>query len=229
MTNRDLIFEDWGIIDYNDAYNKQVEYLNKKIQQKENGEFVENTIVFVEHPHVFTLGKHGLQSNLLITEQKLNEINAKFVKTDRGGDITYHGFGQLVVYPIVDLDNFNLHVKRFVFTLEEAIIQTLQQIDIKAERLKDAPGVWVTENKRSNKICAVGIKIVKNITMHGIALNVNTDLKYFNFINPCGFTDKGVTSIQKEKNASFDFDEIKEMLKEKLVYCFSSEKILKAL
>lgn len=226
MKNKNLIFEDWGIIDYNEAYKKQVEYLNKKIQQKQNSQLVENTIIFAQHPHVFTLGKHGSESNLLISEQKLKSINAKFVKTDRGGDITYHGFGQLVVYPIIDLDNFDLHVKRFVFTLEEAVIRTLQQIGIKTHRLKGAPGVWVTKNNRSNKICAIGIKVVKNITMHGIALNVNTDLSYFNFINPCGFTDKGATSIQQEKNENFDIDKIKATLKEKLIYCLNSKEIL---
>ncbi len=213
--NCKLSFEDWGTLDYNDAYNKQVEYLNQNIELKEQGLDTFNKIIFVEHPHVFTIGKHGDIANLKANEQLLKKIGAKFVHTDRGGDITYHGPGQLVVYPVLDLDNFGLFVKSFVEKLEEIVINTLQGFGIQSNRLEGAPGVWLTDRKVPEKICAIGIRIIKNITMHGIALNINTNLSYFDFINPCGFTDKGVTSIAKELNKDVEMNNVKKIIKQK--------------
>jgi len=228
MKNRELIFEDWNTLEYNKAYTKQLEYKNSIIELKKNLQSTKNIIVFVEHPHVYTLGKHGKNVNLLISEKKLREINATFVHTDRGGDITYHGYGQIVIYPIIDLDNFNLHVKKFVYLLEESIIKTLREFNIETTRLEKAPGVWIQKNNRPEKICAIGIKIEKNVSMHGLALNVKTDLSYFNYINPCGYTDKGATSMEKETKKEISIDSVKKILKEKFIYCFKNqEEILK--
>ncbi len=210
-----LLFEDWGKLDYNEAYEKQVEYLNRNIELKEAGQETFNKIIFVEHPHVYTIGKHGDIKNLKADRQLLEKINAKFVQTDRGGDITYHGPGQLVVYPIIDLDNFGLFVKSFVEKLEDIIIDTMAQYGIQCGRLNGAPGVWLTDRPIPEKICAIGIRIIKNITMHGIALNVNTNLSYFDFINPCGFTDKGATSMSKELKTNVNIDEVKKIIKQK--------------
>ncbi len=210
-----LLFEDWGKLDYNEAYEKQVKYLNRNIELKEAGQETFNKIIFVEHPHVYTIGKHGDMKNLKADRQLLEKINAKFVQTDRGGDITYHGPGQLVVYPIIDLDNFGLFVKSFVEKLEDIIIDTMAEYGIQCGRLNGAPGVWLTDRKIPEKICAIGIRIIKNITMHGIALNVNTNLSYFDFINPCGFTDKGATSLSKELKTSVNIDEVKKIIKQK--------------
>ncbi len=213
--NCKLLFEDWGTIDYNEAYAKQIDYLKRNIELKEQGLDTFNKIIFVEHPNVFTIGKHGDISNLKANEEFLKKIDAKFVHTDRGGDITYHGPGQLVVYAVLDLDNFGLFVRSYVETLEEIIIDMLKVFNIQAVRLEGAPGVWLTDRNIPEKICAIGIRIIKNITMHGVALNVNTNLSYFNFINPCGYTDKGVSSLAKELNKNIEMTEVKKIIKQK--------------
>ena len=220
MKNQEIDFHDLGVVEYPRAYDIQLEFLNKNIERKQKGEPTKNTVLFVEHPHVYTLGKHGERSNLKISDQKLKEINAIFVETDRGGDITYHGYGQIVAYPIFDLDNWDILTRRYVYALEEIIIRTLSEYGLEATRLQGAPGVWMTDRPVPEKICAIGIRVIKGITMHGFALNVNTDLHYFDYINPCGFTDKGVTSLQKELGHKVDMDEVKDKLKKYFVQVF---------
>lgn len=162
-----------------------------------------------EHPHVYTLGKNGNIKNFLIDIKFLDKINAQFYHIDRGGDITYHGPGQLVGYPIIDLETFKIGIKKYIFLLEEVIINTLKNFNLKAERLEGATGVWLEPNTtKARKICAIGVKVSHFITMHGFALNVNTDLNYFKYINPCGFEDKGVTSVEKELKTKINLNDV---------------------
>ena len=216
-------FIDLGTVEYQKAYQIQKQYFDQNIANKQAGKPTQNTVLFVEHPHVFTLGKHGQTDNLLADTQTLKQIKATFVTTDRGGDITYHGPGQLVVYPIVDLDDFGILTKKYVWALEEIIIRLLKEFAIDARRLQGAPGVWLYGDGRQQpeKICAIGVKVSHNITMHGLALNVNTDLSYFNYINPCGFTDKGVTSIEKESGHKVDMEHVKALLQKHFIEVFS--------
>lgn len=220
--NKKIFFQDLGTVSYAEAYEIQKKLFDETIQKKLNGKPTENRLLFVEHPHVYTLGKSGDFSNLIVTEEFLKKINATFYKTDRGGDITYHGFGQIVIYPIFDLDNFNILIKKYVFSIEESIIRTLREFEINAERLEKAAGIWLTNRKRYEKICALGVRVSRAVTMHGLAFNINTDLDYFNYINPCGFTDKGVTSLQKELGKKVDIEIVKELLKKYFVEVFSS-------
>jgi len=164
------------------------------------------------------LGKSGEQNNLLIADEFLKKINATYYKINRGGDITYHGPGQIVGYPIIDLERFNLQVKQYIANLEQSIILTLSEFGIKSERLNGATGVWLdtTIPGKTRKICAIGVKASRFIAMHGFAFNVNTNLEYFNYINPCGFVDKGVTSMEKELGQKQDFNFVKEILKKKM-------------
>ena len=167
--------------------------------------------IVCEHPHVYTLGKNGTENNLLINDEFLKKINASFYRIERGGDITYHGPGQLVGYPILDLERHDLSLKKYVFFLEEAIIQVLSNYGLDTSRMAGATGVWVdAAGKNPRKICAIGVRASRGVTMHGFALNVNTDLSYFSHINPCGFVDKGVTSMAKELQKSVDISEIKQ-------------------
>lgn len=166
----------------------------------------EQVLMLCEHPHVYTLGRSGNVNNLLVDETFLSKINATYFKTDRGGDITYHGYGQLVAYPILDLTRYSLSLKEYIYILEQAIIDTLSSYGINAERLEGATGVWI---EGSRKIAAIGVKASRYVTMHGIALNVNTDLKYFSYINPCGFVDKGVTSMSVELGCEVDLEGVK--------------------
>jgi len=217
-----VVFEDLGLIDFKKAWQYQEELFqqliksrsakyrsNNEIQKEEN-----NYLLFCEHPHVYTIGKSGDEKNLLINDIQLKLNNINFYKIDRGGDITYHGPGQIVSYPIIDLEKFNMGVKNYINNLEEAVIITLIHFNIKGERLKGATGVWLdTHNKKlSRKICAIGVRCSRFVTMHGFALNVNTDLSYFKNINPCGFTDKKVTSISAETGKKHNMDEIKDIL-----------------
>ena len=210
-----LNFIDWGLIPYSKAYKKQKELFEAAIQQKLESKEVQNQVIFCEHPHVITIGKNGSFSNLLIPENTLKEKQVELYNVDRGGDVTYHGPGQLVGYPILDLDAFHIGLKEYIFLLEEIIIQLLDQYTIKCERLTGATGVWIDAGNphKARKICAIGVKSSRFVTMHGFALNISTDLSYFGLINPCGFTDKGVTSIEKELNCKVDIEEIKEKLK----------------
>ncbi len=213
------VVEDLQKSEYKEVWDFQENLLQKVISEKENfGKAKLNYLLFCEHPHVFTLGKSGEQKNLLANSKVLKEINAKFYKTDRGGDITYHGPGQIVGYPIIDLEAVGLGVKKYVWSLEEAVILTLKCFGINGERLEGASGVWldVDEPKKVRKICSIGVRTSKFVTMHGFALNVNTDLKYFSFINPCGYTDKSVTSMYNELGKKQSIKEVKEYLKKYL-------------
>jgi lipoyl(octanoyl) transferase len=205
-------FEDWKIILYAQAWDQQEKLFNHIIETKKNNEptLGLETVVLCEHPHVYTLGKSGQINNLLIDEDFLNKINATFFKIDRGGDITYHGPGQLVGYPILDLENHKISLKEYIHIIEEAIIKTIAEFGIIGTRLEGATGVWLdVGTSKTRKICAIGVRASKFVTMHGFALNVNTDLSYFNHINPCGFVDKGVTSIQKETQKNVAMSDIK--------------------
>ena len=212
---------DLGEIDYKEAWNYQEKLFNEIVESKKQSNNNENPpqqnyLLFCEHPHVYTLGKSGEQNNLLISDEFLKKINATYYKINRGGDITYHGPGQIVGYPILDLEDFNLTVKKYIFFLEEAIIKLLKEYGIQGNRLDGGTGVWldVDNPSKSRKICAIGVRASKFVTMHGFAFNVNTDLNYFNHINPCGFTDKGVTSMQKELGKELNINEIKNKLKD---------------
>ena len=230
---KNVHFEDLGLIDYKEAWDYQekifADYLNIKAQIRDlptdKQIEIEGKVIFCEHPHVYTLGKSGQQNNLLIADEFLKKINATYYKINRGGDITYHGPGQIVGYPIIDLERFNLQVKQYIANLEESIILTLSDFGIRAERLNGATGVWLdtTEAGKTRKICAIGVKASRFITMHGFAFNVNTNLEYFNYINPCGFVDKGVTSMEKELGQKQDFNSVKEILKKKMEQVFGMQ------
>jgi len=205
-------FVDWKMIPYAQAWDQQEEIFNHIIETKKNNNptLELEQVILCEHPHVYTLGKSGQINNLLINEEFLNKINATFFKIDRGGDITYHGPGQLVGYPILDLENHKVSLKEYIHRIEEAIIRTIAEFGISGTRLEGATGVWLdVGTSKTRKICAIGVRASKFVTMHGFALNVNTDLTYFNHINPCGFVDKGVTSIQKEIQKNVAMSDVK--------------------
>lgn len=219
--NKNIDFIDWGLIEYNKAWEQQEKVFAETIQSKLKDEETSNLLVFCEHPHVYTLGKSGDEHNLLINYIQLQANEATFVKSNRGGDITYHGPGQLVGYPIFDLANFGVGLKQYIYKLEEAIIQTLLLYNVSASRLEGSTGVWLDLDLPScRKICAIGVKSSRYVTMHGFALNVNTDLSYFNHINPCGFVDKGVTSMEKELGVKIDIEKLKDDLKQTIIELF---------
>jgi lipoyl(octanoyl) transferase len=211
MKTTELI--DLKILDYRTTWEKQEFLMTKLKEEKRTGKTSTNYLLLVEHPHVYTLGRNGSKQNLLIDAIQLKAKDAEFIQVDRGGDITYHGYGQLVAYPIIRLDAFEIGIKEYVNKMEEVIIKTISNYNLKGERLSGAIGVWLDANKSTaRKICAIGIRCSEFVTMHGFALNVNTNLSYFNYINPCGFVDKGVTSIEKEVNSKVDFDEVKNLI-----------------
>jgi lipoyl(octanoyl) transferase len=228
-----VIYKDIGLKDYKETWDYQVDIFtklvnNKKIRagDKENEkEILPGTLIFVEHPHVYTLGKSGLETNLLLNYMQLQSKGVSFYKIDRGGDITYHGPGQIVGYPIFDLDLIKIGLKEYIFKLEETIILTLREYGISATRLEGGTGVWLEPETRgrARKICAIGVKVSRYITMHGFAFNVNTDLAYFNNINPCGFTDKGVTSLSRELGAEQDIEQVKGLVKKNMSKIFDLE------
>jgi lipoyl(octanoyl) transferase len=223
-------YQDLGLLDYQQAWDYQVKLFDERVNRKlanrsmpeDQRVYPDNYLLFVEHPHVYTLGKSGNQNNLLINDDFLKRIGATYYHIDRGGDITYHGPGQIVGYPIFDLEQMGMHIKQYVYTLEESIIITLKQLGIIAGRLNGATGVWLdAETARARKICAIGVKASRFITMHGFAFNVNTDLNYFSYINPCGFQDKGVTSLQNELGTRQDVEQVKLMLRDNLIRLFT--------
>jgi lipoyl(octanoyl) transferase len=224
------IYKDIGLKDYKETWDYQADIFAKLVDSKKQQisgyeavrPTIPGTLIFVQHPHVYTLGKSGSENNLLINSIQLRAKDAAFYKIDRGGDITYHGPGQLVGYPIFDIEAIKIGLKEYIFRLEEAIIKTVQEYGIQASRLDGGTGVWLDPqiHGRSRKICAIGVKASKFVTMHGFAFNVNTNLTYFNNINPCGFTDKGVTSLQKELAALQDFDSVKLCVKKNLQKVF---------
>lgn len=204
---------DWGLIQYGEAWKRQSERFDEVIRAKTHGETYENGIVFCEHPHVYTLGRSGKEKNMLLSDEQLKAIDATLYHIDRGGDITYHGPGQLVCYPILNLDEFRMGLKEYVHFLEEAVINVCASYGIEAGRLDKATGVWIdAKTSRARKICAIGVRSSHYVTMHGLALNVNTDLRYFSYINPCGFIDKGVTSLRQELKNEVSMDEVKQRL-----------------
>ena len=213
--NRSLHFQELGLMDYLPAFDLQEKLMKEIIdlklenRQKPEDEQVEtpNYLLFVEHPHVYTIGKSGDEHNMLANAKKLEEINATFVKTNRGGDITYHGFGQLVGYPILESDIF-----LYMRNLEEVIIRAIAEYGLNGERSEGETGVWLDVGKPyARKICAMGVKTSKWVTMHGFGLNVNTDLRYFEYIIPCGIRDKSVTSLQSELERKFSEAEMEEL------------------
>ncbi len=226
MENK-VFFTDLNQIDYKEAWDFQEKLFKKAVDLKiakrkgETEEIPEHHLLFCEHPHVYTLGKSGSEQNLLISEALLKQKEAKYYKINRGGDITYHGPGQLVAYPILDLDQIFTDIHKYMRYLEEAVILTLQEFGIQAGRVEGMTGVWIdggTSNER--KICAMGVKSSRWVTMHGLALNVNPDLTYFNNIVPCGIADKSVTSISKELNKPIDINDVKPILKENIATVF---------
>lgn len=228
-----VIFQDLSNIEYKDAWDYQEGLFQKVLEVKrENDKLTEdsqkewlNHLLFCEHPHVYTLGMNGDKENLLLNYIQLQANNATFYKTNRGGDITYHGPGQIVGYPIINLKNFGLGIKSYIDKIEESITRTIAEYGIKGEKLDGATGVWIDTDipGRTRKICAIGVRASHYITMHGFAFNVNTDLKYFDYINPCGFTDKGVTSVAKELGHEMDMEEVKEHLKKNISDVFDMQ------
>lgn len=225
-------FTNLGVIDYKEAWDFQEERFQEVVASKLSKREADKTamptlhhLIFCQHPHVFTLGKSGDQTNLLITDELLTKIGASFYKINRGGDITYHGPGQIVGYPIFDLEEMHLGIKEYIHNLEEAIIQTLGELNIPASRLDGATGVWLdtSDPTRARKICAIGVRASRFVSMHGFALNVNTNLDYFRYINPCGFIDKGVTSIGKELGEPQSLEKVETLLKKNLAELFKLE------
>jgi lipoyl(octanoyl) transferase len=211
-------FEDIGVRDYMETWSLQENYFDQWMEFKRNGERGEapvQKLLFVEHPHVFTLGKSGDEKNMLIHSDFLRKIDATYYKTNRGGDITYHGPGQIVGYPIINLEYYRMGIREYIAFLEDSIIECLANYDISGTHSPVATGVWldVDHPRKARKICAIGVRSSRYVTMHGFALNVNTDLNYFTYINPCGFQEKGVTSMQKELGQELDFKEVKQQLK----------------
>ena len=207
-------FHDLGRIDYADALKVQTDAFETLLQAKKEGGSEENKLFFCEHQPVLTIGKSGKDANLLIPEQLLQQRGVSFYHINRGGDITYHGPGQITGYPVFDLEYWQLGLKLYIHRLEEVIIRFLALYGIRGERLDGATGVWIDpdEKGRARKICAIGVKSSRFVAMHGFALNINTDLSYFSLINPCGFTDKGVTSLEKELGEKQDFKQAKTQL-----------------
>ena len=230
MKNRKVIFQDWGLLDYQQAWDRQEQVFAETVQAKtrnrnNNTDYpVNNHLIFVEHPHVYTLGKSGKPENLLLDEAGLADKHATYYKINRGGDITYHGPGQIVAYPILDLDNFFTDIHLYLRTLEEAVILTLAEYGIQSGRYDGYTGVWLdADNERARKICAMGVRCSRWVTMHGLAFNVNTDLSYFKNIVPCGIDDKDVTSMERELGFKPDIEEVKQKLKLNIGSLFEME------
>jgi lipoyl(octanoyl) transferase len=217
-------YEDIGLRDFKETWDYQVSVFSRLVDAKKNltarsGMGTDQTpgsLILVEHPNVFTLGKSGSMENLLTSINRLKTEGASFYHIDRGGDITYHGPGQVVGYPIFDLDSVNISLKEYIFRIEEVIIRVIKKFGITGVRMTGCTGVWLDPEAKegARKICAIGVKASRFVTMHGFALNVNTDLSYYSFINPCGFRDKGVTSLEKELGWKPDMSEVKEALRD---------------
>lgn len=228
--NRQTKFIDLGLIDYQEAWDYQTKLFDQTVALKienrkkpvDDQTQTPNYLIFCSHPHVYTLGKSGDQANLLLDEKGLKDHQASFYKINRGGDITYHGPGQIVGYPILDLDNFFTDIHKYLRLLEEAVIRTLAEYDVEAGRIEGLTGVWIEANNpsKARKICALGVKSSRWVTMHGFAFNVLTDLNYFQNIIPCGIDDKAVTSLEHELGRKPDMAEVQSKLKHNLVELF---------
>ena len=228
--NKKVSFKDLGLIDYKKCWDYQEELFAeilavKSSNRKENKTVAtKNHLIFCEHPHVYTLGKSGDEKNLLVNEDYLKSRGATFHKINRGGDITYHGPGQIVGYPILDLDNFFTDIHKYLRFLEEAVILTLKEYGLASERSPGETGVWFdVGTSKARKICALGVKSSRWVTMHGFAFNVHSDLSYFGNIIPCGINDKSVTSLEKELGKEVDMNELKNKLKAHLIELFEME------
>ncbi|MFW5774419.1 MAG: lipoyl(octanoyl) transferase LipB [Tangfeifania sp.] len=214
----DFNYNDIGLKDYKEVWDQQEQILAEIVSEKRETKqpSPKNQFILVEHPHVYTLGKSGDEKNLLAQSELLEKIEATFYKINRGGDITYHGPGQLVGYPIIDLEYYKIGVREYIEKMENAIIATIAEYGLESGRKEGATGVWLDFDhpSRARKICAIGVRVSRYVTMHGFALNVNTDMRYFSYINPCGLTF-GVTSIQQELGEKTSMEEVKKILKEK--------------
>lgn len=214
--NKKITFHDMGRIRYKEAWDYQEKLFDTLLQSKiKNLDTKNQYLLFCEHEHVYTLGKSGNKQNLLIAEHICKSKHIDYFPINRGGDITYHGPGQLVAYPIIDLENFGIGIKKYIQLLEDVIISVLKTFGIKGEKDDKAMGVWIDaqDPAKARKICAIGVRTSRYVTMHGLALNVNTDLSYFSFINPCGFTDKATTSMQQELGHDVNFEKVSERMK----------------
>lgn len=230
MVNKNAIFRDLGEIDYKEAWDYQESLFNEVMKSRQDNSdlpaeeknLCDNYLLFCEHPHVYTLGKSGQEQNMLLNFIQLQAKNATFHKINRGGDITYHGPGQIVGYPILNLESYDMGIKQYIHNMEQAIIDCLKDYGVEATRLESATGVWldIDDPRKVRKICAIGVRVSRWVSMHGFAFNVNTDLKYFDYINPCGFTDKGVTSLKKELGKEVDIEEVKHNLKNHIARIF---------
>jgi lipoyl(octanoyl) transferase len=228
MDNKPVVsVKNLGLIDYQEAWDFQENLFKKAIDLKiakrngETDEIPENHLLFCQHPHVFTLGKSGNPENLLLNEAELYQQQASYYKINRGGDITYHGPGQLVVYPIFDLEQFFTDIHKYMRFLEEAVILTLNDFGIESGRVDGLTGVWIDgDSKNARKICAMGVKSSRWVTMHGIGFNINTDLNFFSHIIPCGIDDKAVTSMQRELGREVDLEEVSRLLQNHLAELF---------
>jgi len=224
---QNVFFKDIGLVDYKKVWDFQEELFNKtlsiksKNKKEETSNKTKNHLIFCEHPHVYTLGKSGKHENLLVNEEYLKSRGASFYKTNRGGDITYHGPGQIVGYPIFDLDNFFHDIHKYLRLLEESVILTLKEYGIKGMRSDGETGVWLDVGKQNaRKICALGVKASRWVSMHGFAFNINTDLSYFENIIPCGIVGKNVTSLEQEIGRKVDIEKVKLQLKKNLEITF---------
>jgi len=231
--NKKAQFIHLGLVDYQQAWDYQADMFNKILAIKSENRTraadaqidTDNYVIFCEHPHVFTLGKSGNEKNLLIPKENLGSIQATYYHINRGGDITYHGPGQIVGYPVIDMENFFTDIHQYMRVMEEAVIQTLAEYNISAGRIPGLTGVWLDAEHLSGarKICALGVKTSRWVTMHGFAFNVNTDLRYFDYIVPCGLPEKSVTSMENELGRKQDMLQVEEILKEKLRRQFGME------
>jgi len=229
MKNKKIILKDIGRTSFSDAWKFQEDVFQKIIDQKVQNRALQkkietnNYLIFTEHNPVYTIGKSGDMSNLLLSANQLKDKEIEFFKINRGGDITFHGPGQIMGYPILDLDNFFTDINIYLRSLENTIIDTLRLYDISGFTIKGETGVWVNKDEKLKKICAFGIRASRWVTMHGFSLNVNTDLDKFNYIIPCGITDKGVTSISEIKNEIIDIDKLKRRIIESFAKNFKAE------
>ncbi len=215
----DFNYKDLGLLDYKECWDYQESILKEVSDEKRstNGPTKKNQFILVEHPHVYTLGKSGDEGNLLAAGDFLKKIDATFYKINRGGDITYHGPGQLVGYPIIDLEYYKIGVREYIEKMEDAIIACIAEYGLEGGRKEGATGVWLQPGHkvRARKICAIGVRVSRYVTMHGFALNVNTNMRYYNYINPCGFASSAVTSIQQELGREVSMDEVKKVAMDK--------------
>jgi len=234
----EVFYKDLGVVEYGKAWQMQEQLLQGNLLLKAEAyqhsaktnpwkTGTVNHLLFCTHPHVLTLGKSGHKENVLLNDQRLKELDISFYNTNRGGDITYHGPGQIVGYPILDLELFFTDLGKYMRSLEEVIIHTLAHYNIAAGRLPGATGVWLdaTIPGRARKICAMGVRCSRWVTIHGFALNVNTDLRYFGYIIPCGISDKAVTSMQQELGVNVDEEEVKDLLKQEFEKVFEAKLI----